>query len=154
MNNKKITVIVAILFGIILLWVWLAQNNYFMDENDKSSTAGQEINLEDEPKVRLIFPGNQAILNPGPLVAQYSLSGETSNVQRVDFELIKNGETVIKVSGSFSPVSNSGSQMIRTVEEGEYTLKAMLVNQTGEYFESSESAYISFFKVQKSYFEE
>lgn len=153
-TNKRLVIIIAVIASGILLWTWLAQNNYLRNEDNSNAVVGEELTLEEEPEVRMLFPGSQAIMNPGPLIARYVLSGETDAVQRVELELIKDEKTVIKVSGSFSTTSKLGSQMITTVDEGEYTLRARLVNQTGEYFKSAESINITFFKVKSMFIEE
>jgi hypothetical protein len=153
-TNKKLVIILGIIVAGLLIWTWLAQNNYLKNENSNNTVTGEELTLEQEPTIRIISPGNQAIVNPGPLIARYVLSDETDAVKRVELELVKDEKTIIKVSGSFNPVSKSGSQMVSTVDEGDYILRARLVNQTGAYFESGESIYITYFKVKSAYIEE
>lgn len=153
-SNKRLVIIIAIFAAGLLIWTWLAQNNYLRSDNSSDTITGEELTLENEPTIRILFPSNQAIMNPGPLIARYILSDETDAVKRVELELVKDEQTVIKVPGSFDPINKAGSQMVTVVDEGEYTLRARLINQTGEYFESGESTYISYFKVQSAYIEE
>ncbi|MFA6271623.1 MAG: hypothetical protein WC693_00750 [Patescibacteria group bacterium] len=151
MTNKKIIIIIAVLSALVLTWTWFDQNNYFRDENNNNSNVKEAITVDEEPSVQILSPANSAVMNPGPLVAQYVLSGETQAVQRVELELIKNGETLIIVSGSYNVLSKGGSQMVRTVDEGDYILRIRLVNQAGEYFESAGATSTSAFRVQSSY---
>ena len=151
MNNKKLVTVIALLSAVILTWTWLAQNNYLREENNSNSNVEAEITIDEEPSVQILSPANNAVMNPGPLVAQYVLSGETQVVQRVDLELIKNGETIIIVPGSYNVLSKGGSQMVRTVDEGNYILRIKLVNKSGEYFESAGATSTSTFRVQSSY---
>ena len=150
MSRKKLLIIFSILLSVVLVWVWAVQNDYFNNDdnvrNIEDGTASEQ-NLS----VQILSPANNAVINSGPLSVQYVLSGGTTSVQRVDLELIKDGELVIIVPGSYNTLSKTGNQLVSTVEEGDYILRIKLVNQTGEYFESAETTSESFFRVQNSY---
>lgn len=154
-SNKNFVIGIAAIVVALLSWSWISQQGYLKINNSETVNANIEENantqiedIENLPHVRIIFPANQAVLNPNPLMVRYTVLGEIKEVNRVEMILYKQGETVMQRTGSFDPSSRAGSQLFPTLEEGEYRILARLVKNDGTYYANNIMEHIVMFQVK------
>jgi len=153
-RNLIITIVAAVV--ILIGWSWLNQSNYFKSnssEGIKGANTETETNINEQlqdPRIAIVFPGNQTVLNPGPLIVKYALSGELNQVDRIDLRVFRGSDTVLQRTGSFSQLEKIGSVMIPNLEEGEYHLLARLVKKDGTFYNSGFSQASALFRVKEN----
>ncbi|PIY96440.1 MAG: hypothetical protein COY66_04070 [Candidatus Kerfeldbacteria bacterium CG_4_10_14_0_8_um_filter_42_10] len=152
-NNKALLITVAAIVVILVGWSWLNQSHYFngnSEEAVKGINAEAEANVNEQtqdPMVAIVFPGNQTVLNPGPLMVKYSLSGDLTAVDRVDLRVLRGSDIILQRTSFFSQQEKMGSVMIPNLEAGEYHLLVRLVKKDGTFYNSGFSQASALFRV-------
>ena len=116
----------------------------------KGINAEAEANVNEQtqdPMVAIVFPGNQTVLNPGPLMVKYSLSGDLTAVDRVDLRVLRGSDIILQRTSFFSQQEKMGSVMIPNLEAGEYHLLVRLVKKDGTFYNSGFSQASALFRV-------
>lgn len=155
-SNKNIIIIIALVVIILLGWSWLNQIGYFESNSEEveikneenEDSASNEITEADNPQIRVVFPTYGAILNPGPLMVRYLVSGKIEEIQRVDLTLFLQGGEVQNRSSSFDRESKTGGYLFPNLSSGEYRLNIRLVKNDGTYFTTPFSNEMVIFQIK------